>query len=183
MSTINSEVDWNAARIEYVTGTDGPYTLAKKYGVTGGRVSQVLDEEGWKALRAGYRDKVFRMRCDAAAREAAAAFERDAVVRLRQVADALTLAVQRAAQAAAAFEEPDGQSANAHANRLRNLAAAAKSVLDITRDAYGSPNLVDALRMQADVDRLALAKQAAEAQAGVAGALIQLTEGAKELSE
>lgn len=133
-------VNWDAIRLEYITG-DMPYrALAAKHGVSLSALRLHGKAEGWPAQRAEHRTKIAT---DVAQKLATDMAKRatDQLSRLRGTADKLLDAVAAAAEALEAKEAVTPR-------EVKDLAAALQGAVDVVRDLNGVPTV----QQQAQID-------------------------------
>lgn len=63
-------MDWNAIKIDYITGKIGYRALAKKHGVPFTTLAHRASVEGWVELRQRHNDEIVTKTCQSAAKEA-----------------------------------------------------------------------------------------------------------------
>lgn len=155
-----TEKDWKKIQREYVTGSVSYGTLAKKYGVSKGRLGNVAWKGKWVQKRSEYREQMNNKTLQALSNEAAVAEEVNHF-----------LTVQKAAEKGALMCLVVMEDLDKYRNRkgridpqdLRNLMAALKDAQHIIRTAYDIPTRVEMANLDIARQKLELEKQKANA--------------------
>jgi hypothetical protein len=164
-------VDWDKVRMEYVIGTVTYAELARKYRLSRSTIQKEAQEGDWRAARTEYRERIYHNALERVETQATDASE-ETIRRLRDATKMLIEEVNRFTEAGVECVRD-----------LRELAQAAKVVLELSRDVYAVPNAVDAARIQHDAARIEIARKAAEKQDGEDTFVIRLDGGLKELAK
>lgn len=189
----SKDVDWIAAREDYVTGDMGYRELAKSYGITLKMLAQQAKNEGWVELRAQFRDRL-RTETVVKAVEKVATERADRIARLQLAADGLSEAITKAFDDALQFnrhivsfgkdKEFDTEERiyrKIDTKAIKDLTGALKDLTQVVRNVYDLPTLQEQEAMDIAKRRLKLDEdKAASADSGADEFAIRIEGGDAE---
>lgn len=170
-------MDWDAIKQEYISTNISQRELAEKYGVSVSSLGKRCASEGWSGLRKKFRKKVEKKTMEKISRKKACELAKigdcaDKLVRL--IDDSLndTATVRQTIVKIVPSEDDEDEAEveeyclqKLDTKYLRQMTAAMKDLMEILRDVYGKPNIVECANMKNARERVEIEK--AKAAAGM----------------
>lgn len=170
-------MDWDAIKQEYISTNISQRELAEKYGVSVSSLGKRCASEGWSGLRKKFRKKVEKKTMEKISRKKACELAKigdcaDKLVRL--INDSLndTATVRQTIVKIVPSEDDEDEAEveeyclqKLDTKYLRQMTAAMKDLMEILRDVYGKPNIVERANMKNARERVEIEK--AKAAAGI----------------
>lgn len=142
-------IDWEQAKIDYITSNMPYCEIARKYGITASMVNKIGAKEGWVQAREAYCESVVQKTLEKTAQEQA-----DKLASLKSSADKMGNIIDKILDSAEQFNLHQLYNGEVVKNEkvdtkaIRELTGAMKDLAAVIRDVYDIPTKKDNLAME-----------------------------------